>query len=39
VTEDKMVGSHHQLNGRESEKTPGEGSSWGCKELDLATEQ
>ena len=42
-TEDEMVGSHHQLNGHEFEKTPGDGegqgslvccSSWGHKELD-----
>ena len=47
MTEDKMVGWHHQLNGHESEKTPGVGdgvgglvccSPWGCKELD-PTEQ
>ena len=24
TTEDKMVGWHHQLNGRESEQTPGD---------------
>ena len=42
MTEDKMVGWHHQLNGHEFEKAMGdvEGqgglaccSSWGCKEL------
>ena len=42
-TEDEMVGWHHQLNGHEFEKTPGDGegqgslvccSSWGHKELD-----
>ena len=40
-----MVGWHHQLNGRESEHTPGDGegqgslaccSPWGCKESDTA---
>ena len=44
ITEDKMVGWHHQLNGYEFEYTPrvgdGQGglaccSSWGCKELDM----
>ena len=44
--EDEMVGWHHQLNGHESEQTPGDSegqgslaccSPWGCKELD-ATE-
>ena len=25
VTEDKMVGCHHQLNGHELEQTPGDG--------------
>ena len=43
VTEDKMVGRHHLLNGHEFEKTPGVGegqgslvccSPWGCKESD-----
>ena len=43
MTEDEMVGSHHQLNGHEFEQTPedGEGqgslvccSSWGFKESD-----
>ena len=43
VTEDELVGWHHQLNGYESEQTPGdcEGqgslaccSPWGRKELD-----
>ena len=42
-----MVGWHHQLNGHESEQTPGDGeghaslaccSSWGLKESDM-TEQ
>ena len=41
--EDEMVGWHHQLNGHESEQTPGDSegqgslaccSPWGCKELD-----
>ena len=40
ATEDEMVGWHHQLNGLEFEKTPGDGegqvslvcySPWGCK--------
>ena len=44
MTEDEMVGWHHQLNRRESEQTPGDSegqgslmccSSWGCKELDM----
>ena len=43
MTEDEMVGCHHQLNGHEFEETPGVGdgqgglvccSPWGCKELD-----
>ena len=43
-----MIGWHHQLNGHEFEKAPAVGdgqgslaycSPWGCKELDLATEQ
>ena len=42
MTEDKMVGRHHQLNGYESEQTPGDSeeqgslvccSPWGYKEL------
>ena len=44
ATEDEMVGWHHQFNGLESEKIPGdtEGqgslaccSSWGCKDSDM----
>ena len=44
VTEAEIVGCHHQLNGHESEWTPGVGdgqgglaccNSWGCKELDM----
>ena len=44
VTEDEMVGWHHQLNGHESEQTPGDGegpgslvpcSPWGHKKLGL----
>ena len=44
MTEDEMVGWHHQLNGHESEYTPGvddgQGglvccSLWGCKESDM----
>ena len=47
MTEDEMVGSHHQLNEHEFEQTPvdGEGqgslaccSPWSCKESDM-TEQ
>ena len=47
MTEDEMVGSHHRLNGHESEKTLGGGdghrslpccSPWGHKESDM-TEQ
>ena len=43
VIEDEMVGWHPQLNGHESEQTPGDSegqgslaccSPWGCKELD-----
>ena len=43
MTEDEMVGWHHQLNGRKFEQTPGDGegqgslaccSPWGCRELD-----
>ena len=43
MTEDEMVGCHHQLNGHEFEQTPGDGegqesltccSPRGCKELD-----
>ena len=44
MTEDEMVGWHHQLNGHDFEQTPGDGdgkgsltccSPWGCKELDM----
>ena len=44
VTEDEMVGWHHQLNGRESEQTLGDSeghgslaccSPWGCKVLNM----
>ena len=44
MTEDKMVGQHHQLNGHEFEQAlevgDGQGgltccSPWGCKELDM----
>ena len=44
MTEDEMVGWHHQLNGHESEQAPGDGdgqgslaccSPWCCKELDM----
>ena len=43
MTEDEMIGWHHQLNGHEFEQTLGVGdgqgslvicSSWGCKESD-----
>ena len=43
MTEDEMVGLHHQLDGHEFEQAPGVGdgqgslaccSPWGCKELD-----
>ena len=45
MTEDEMVGWHHQLKGREFEQAPGVGDGWGrlvccipqgCKELDMA---
>ena len=44
MTEDEMVGWHHQLNGQEFEQTPGDSegqaslvccSPWGRKELDM----
>ena len=44
MAEDEMVRQHHQLNGQEFEKTPGDSggqrslvccSSWGCKELNM----
>ena len=44
MTEDEMVGWHHQFHGREFEQTPGDGEgqgnllccrSWGCKGLDV----
>ena len=44
MTEDEMVGWHHQLNGHEFEQAPGDGegqgslecySPWGRKELDM----
>ena len=44
MTEDEMVGWHHQLNGHEFEETPGDGegqgslaccSPWDHKELDM----
>ena len=47
MTEDEMVGWHHQFNGHEFEQAPGDGegqaslagcSPWGCKESDM-TEQ
>ena len=45
MTEDEMVGKHHQLNGHESEQAPGDGegqgslacrSPWGHKESGIA---
>ena len=44
VTEDEMVGQHHQLNGHEFEQTLGDSegqgslaccSPWGCRESDM----
>ena len=43
MTEDEMVGWHHQLNGHELAQAPGVGDGqgilvcnpWGCKELDI----
>ena len=44
MTENEMVGWHHQLDGHEFEQAPGVGvgqgslaccSLWGCKELDM----
>ena len=44
VREDEIIGWHHQLNGHEFEKTPGDSegqgslaccSSWGCKESEM----
>ena len=40
MTEDEMVGWHHQLDRHEFEQAPGVGDgqgggSWGCKELDM----
>ena len=44
VTEDEMVGWHHQLNGHEFQQAPGDGEEqgsleccrpWGCKESDM----
>ena len=43
MTEDEMVGWHHQLDGHEFDQAPGDGegqgslacrSPWSCKELD-----
>ena len=45
MTEDEMVGWHHQLDGHEFEQTPGHGERqgsqacwrlWDCKQLDTA---
>ena len=47
MTEDEIVGWHHQLNGHEFEQAPGVGdgqrnlvgrSPWGCKESDMTEE-
>ena len=44
VTENDLIGWYHQLNGHESEQTPGDSegqgslvccSPWGCKDLDM----
>ena len=44
MTEDEMVGWHHQLNGHEFEQTPGDSegqgsltyySPWSCKDMDM----
>ena len=44
MTEDEMVGWHHQLNGHEFAQAPGDSevqgslvycSPWGCRELDM----
>ena len=48
MTENKMVGWRHQLNGHQFEQTPGDGKGqgslvcfnpWGCKELDMTEQQ
>ena len=48
MTEDEMIGWHHQLNGHEFEQAPGDGdgqgslmccSLWGRKELDMTEQQ
>ena len=48
MTEDEMVGWHHQLDRHESEQAPGVGngqgglvywSPWGCKESDMPEQQ
>ena len=48
VTEDEVVGWHHQLSGHESEQAPGDGegqgslaccSPRGCKEMDMSEQQ
>ena len=42
MTEDEIVGWHHQLNGHEFKQAPGDGEgqkslvcAWGCKESDM----
>ena len=48
MTEDEMMGWHHQLNGHEFKQLPGDGegqgslvccSPWGHKELDMTEQQ
>ena len=48
MTEDKMVGWHHRLNGHKFEQTLGDGQGqgslaycnpWGCKESDTTEQQ
>ena len=48
MTEDEMVGWHHQLNGQEFEQTPGDSEGqgslacrcqWARKELDMTLQQ
>ena len=39
MTEDQMVGWHHQLNVHEFEQAPGYGEGWGLKESDTTEQQ
>ena len=48
MTENEMIGWHHQLNGHEFVQIPGDGegqggleccSQWGCKESDMIDQQ